>query len=82
MNQIFIANLPFRATDEDLSKFLQQRSLVPTECRIVIDRDSQKSKGYGFAAFATEEERNRAISQLNGAAFQGRALVVREAHGK
>ena len=76
--RLFVAGLPFSATEEDLKNLFLDIGNVVT-ATVIIDRDSGKSKGFGFVEMQTPEEAEGAIAKLNGSEFGGRKLVVNEA---
>lgn len=76
--KLYVGNLPFTATDEDLSNIFAQVGQVAS-AKIIMDRDSGRSKGFGFVEFADDTEAENAISQFNGADYNGRPMVVNEA---
>lgn len=75
---IYIANINFRAREEDLKSLFGQFGEVTT-VKIVKDRDTNRSRGFGFVEMPNDEHARAAIAGLNGQDFQQRALVVREA---
>jgi cold-inducible RNA-binding protein len=79
MNRIFVGNLNFRATEEELWDFFKTAGHPPSEVRILTDRDTGRSRGFGFVTLAEGGDMERAIGDLNGSEFQSRALTVNEA---
>jgi len=77
-NKLYVGNLPFSATDESLREMFQQAGAVES-ARVITDRDSGRSKGFGFVEMSTEQEAAAAINKFNGADFEGRSLTVNEA---
>jgi len=77
-NKLYVGNLPFSATDDSLREMFQQAGAVES-ARVITDRDSGRSKGFGFVEMSTEQEAAAAISKFNGADFEGRSLTVNEA---
>ena len=75
--KVYVGNLPFRTTEEDLSNLFSQAGAVES-VSIITDRDTGRSKGFGFVSMPAEDA-DKAIAQLNGAQFGGRALTVNEA---
>jgi RNA recognition motif-containing protein len=73
-----VGNLPFRATGDDLHELFSQAGEVST-ANVVTDRETNRSRGFGFVEMATDEGAQAAIEQFNGKDFQGRALTVNEA---
>ncbi len=77
-NKLYVGNLPFSATDDSLREMFQQAGAVES-ARVITDRDSGRSKGFGFVEMSTEQEATAAINKFNGADFEGRSLTVNEA---
>jgi RNA recognition motif-containing protein len=75
--KVYVGNLPFRTTEEDLSSLFQQVGQVES-VSIITDRDTGRSKGFGFVSMSSDDA-DKAIAQFNGAQFNGRALTVNEA---
>jgi cold-inducible RNA-binding protein len=73
--KLFVAGLPYSMSDNDLRDMFAQHGTV-TSAQIVTDRDTRRSKGFGFVEFSTESEGNTAISELNGKEVEGRPLTV------
>lgn len=75
--RIFVANLPFSADDDTLRRHFEQCGRV-TEAKVLIDRETQRSRGFGFVEMS-DEEGAVAIHKLDGSEMKGRPLVVNEA---
>ncbi len=76
--KLYVGNLPFSATDQILSDTFAQCGTVES-AKIIMDRDSGRSKGFGFVEMSTDAEAADAISKFNGADYDGRAMTVNEA---
>ncbi len=76
--KLYVGNLPYSATDESLATAFSEFGTVNSS-RVVMDRDSGRSKGFAFVEMSTSEEATKSISQLNGVQFDGRAINVSEA---
>jgi cold-inducible RNA-binding protein len=76
--KIYVGNLPFTATQESLTETFSQYGEVSTS-KIIVDRDTGRSKGFGFVEMTSSDEADQAISQLNGSDMGGRSLTVNEA---
>jgi RNA recognition motif-containing protein len=76
--KIYVGNLPWRATDAQLSEMFAAHGEV-TEARIITDRETGRSRGFGFVTMANNDGAQNAIRALNGHSLEGRALVVNEA---
>ncbi len=73
---LYVGNLPFQTTADDLIEAFGQYGAV-TRAQVVSDRETGRSRGFGFVEM--EQGSEEAITNLNGAQFQGRALTVNEA---
>lgn len=76
--KLYVGNLPYSFTEGTLNDLFAQVGAVES-CRLITDRDSGRSKGFGFVEMSSEEEAEKAISELNGKEVEGRALTVNEA---
>jgi len=76
--KIYVGNLPFTTTSETLSEIFASFGQVDSS-KIVMDRETGRSKGFGFVEMAAEQEANTAIEKLHGSDYGGRALTVNEA---
>lgn len=77
---IYVGNLPFSATDEDLRKLFSQYGSVHS-VKMITDRETGKPRGFGFVDIESDGA-NAAVEALNGTEFQGRSLRVNEAREK
>ncbi|HLP04182.1 MAG TPA: RNA-binding protein [Paludibacter sp.] len=75
---IYIGNLSYKVRDNDLKEVFEEYGQV-TSCKVIIDRDTRKSKGFAFVEMAEQTAGQKAIEELNGAEFDGRSMVVKEA---
>ena len=78
MTNIFVGNLSYQATEDDLQSAFSQFGAVE-RVSIVRDRESGQSRGFGFVEMPNEEEAGTAIMALNGREVKGRAIKVNEA---
>ena len=76
--KLFVGNLSFQATEEDLRELFAQSGTVET-VRIITDQFTGRPRGFGFVEMATKEEAQKAVEMLNGRLFRDRNLVVDEA---
>jgi RNA recognition motif-containing protein len=76
--KLYVGNLTFDTTDDDLRDLFTQYG-KPTDVALVTDRETGRSRGFGFVTMGNAEEGNAAISALEGKDFQGRNLTVNEA---
>jgi RNA recognition motif-containing protein len=76
--KLFVGNLPFSATDESLQQIFSQAGSVAS-AKVIIDRDTGRSKGFGFVEMSTDAEAADGIAKFNGADYEGRAMTVSEA---
>jgi RNA recognition motif-containing protein len=77
-NKLYVGNLAYSIRDEDLQQAFAQFGNV-SSAKVMMDRDTGRSKGFGFVEMGTDAEAQSAISGMNGQALDGRALVVNEA---
>ena len=78
-NKIYIGNLEFSVTEEDIRKKLGEKGLNAVDVKVITDRYTGRSRGFGFAEFDTDEAVENAINHLNGQDLKGRALKVSRA---
>ena len=76
--KLFVGNLSFQATEEDLRELFAQAGTVET-VRIITDQFTGRPRGFGFVEMATKEEATKAVEMLNGRLLRDRNLVVDEA---
>ena len=72
---IYVGNLPYSTREEDLREVFEAHGNVEN-VKIIRDRETGRSRGFGFVEMSTEEETNAAISALNGSELGGRTLKV------
>ena len=75
---IFIGNLNYKIREEQLGNLLSEFGDVRS-VKIVMDRETGRSKGFGFVEMSNDAEASAAIKELNGSEFEGRTMVVNEA---
>ncbi len=75
---IYVGNLNYRVKENDLQQALEDYGTVRS-VKIIKDRETGKSKGFGFIEMPNDAEATKVISELNGTEFQGRQLVIKEA---
>ncbi len=75
---IYVANIPFKATEAELKGLFEEYGEV-SSAKIILDKFTQRSRGFGFVEMNDDSAAQQAISSLNGADFMGKALVVNEA---
>jgi RNA recognition motif-containing protein len=80
-NKLYVGNLSYDMQDRDLQELFAEYGTV-TSAKIVTDRESGRSKGFGFVEMSTDAEAQAAITALNGQEINGRALTVNEARPK
>ena len=78
MKKIYVGNLSFRTTESELRALFEPHGAIES-ATIATDRDTGRSRGFGFVAMSNDEEAERAMAALNGKDCEGRALVVNEA---
>jgi cold-inducible RNA-binding protein len=80
-NKLFVGSLSFNTTNEGLAEHFAQAGTV-LSAQIIIDRNSGRSKGFGFVEMSTPEEAQKAIEMLGGKELDGRSLTVNIAQPK
>jgi len=75
---IYVGNLSYSTTDKDIKEVFKQYGTV-TSARVILDRDTGRSRGFGFVEMPNDDEGSKAIEVLHGADFMGRPLRVNEA---
>ncbi len=76
--KLYVGSLPYSTTDAQLTDLFSQHGAV-TSARVIADKFTGQSRGFGFVEMATSEEAQRAIEALNGTKLEQRTLVVNEA---
>ena len=76
--KLYVGNLSYSVTDSNLEQMFAAHGTV-TSAQVIMDRDTGRSKGFGFVEMSTDQEAQAAIQALNGADSGGRALTVNEA---
>src|SRR5687768_10068731 len=76
--KLYVGNLPFNTTNQDLNDIFGEIGAVES-CNVIEDRETGRSRGFGFVEMANKEDGERAIAELNGKEVNGRELKVNEA---
>ncbi len=79
--KLYVGNLAYGITDADLEQIFGQHGSVQS-AQVIMDRDTGRSKGFGFVEMGSDQEAQAAIQALNGAEVEGRRLTVNEAKPK
>ncbi|WP_312757179.1 RNA-binding protein [Pulveribacter sp.] len=77
-NKLYVGNLPYSVRDQDLEQAFGQFGAV-TSAKVMMERDTGRSKGFGFVEMASDAEAQQAINGMNGQSLGGRSIVVNEA---
>ena len=75
---IYIGNLSYRVRESDLQQVLEEYGIVDS-VKLIVDRDTRRSKGFAFDEMPNVDEAQKAIEELNQAEYEGRQMVVKEA---
>jgi RNA recognition motif-containing protein len=78
MKKLYVGNLPFSVTEDDLRDLFSEHGDV-SSVALITDRETGRPRGFGFVEFANDSDAEAAVEALNGAEVKGRALVVNEA---
>jgi RNA recognition motif-containing protein len=76
--KLYVGNLSYDTTEGDLNALFAQMGTV-VSCDLIVDKATQQTRGFAFVEMSSQEEANKAVTELNGKDFQGRALKVNEA---
>ncbi|MEW6056380.1 MAG: RNA-binding protein [Bdellovibrionota bacterium] len=76
--KLFVGNLPFSADESSLEHIFAQAGTVES-AKVITDRDTGRSKGFGFVEMSSDAEAQDAIAKFNGADYEGRSMTVNEA---
>jgi len=79
--KLFVGSLPWSVSDEDLQKAFAAHGNV-LSAKVVTDKETRRSRGFGFVEFETEAEAAAAVQALNGSELKGRNIIVSEAKPK
>ena len=74
-NKLYVGNLPYSATEDDLKNHFSQAGTV-TSVALIKDRATGRAKGFGFVEIATSDESKKAITLFHGQEFMGRTITV------
>jgi cold-inducible RNA-binding protein len=78
LKRLYVGNLPYSVTEDSLQEMFSEAGPVEN-VKLITDRETGRSKGFGFVEMATEEGAERAIQEFNGKKIEGRPLTVNEA---
>lgn len=76
--RLYVGGLPYSTTEESLSALFAQAGKVES-VKVIVDKMTGRSRGFGFVEMSTEDESKKAIEMFNGKEFEGRTLTVNEA---
>ena len=76
--KLYVGNLSYGTSDSDLQRMFEEFGTVQS-AQVIMDRESRRSKGFGFVEMGSDQEAQAAINALNGKDLDGRALTVNEA---
>jgi len=79
--KLYVGNLSYGLNDSDLQRIFEPHGTVQS-AQVIMDRDTGRSKGFGFVEMGTDQEAQAAIQALNGSEIEGRSLTVNEARPK
>ena len=79
MTRLYVGNLPSEVTNDGLQQLFSDRGFLVTSARVIRDREGGRSRGFGFVEFASREDAEQVVGELNGISIEGRGLQVKEA---
>lgn len=82
MNKIYCGNISFASGEDDLRRHIESFGAKVTNVQVIMDRDTGRSKGFGFVEVTDDTDMRRVIEQANGTNLNGRTLTVNEARPK
>lgn len=74
-SKLYVGNLPYAVRDEELGKLFAEFGEI-SEAKVIVDKFSNRSKGFGFVTFANEDDAAKAVEAMNGKDVEGRPLTV------
>ncbi len=77
--KLYVGNLPFNATEEQIRTFFEQNGRQVSEVNLITDRETGRPRGFGFVTLPNDEHGRQAIQELDGQQMGGRPLKVNEA---
>lgn len=77
--RVYVGNLPFSTDGSQLRELFSRNDRTVTDATVITDRDTGRSRGFGFVEMSNNEEAQAVISELNGFTLEGRPLTVNEA---
>ena len=79
MTKLYVGNLTFGMTDDSLLQLFTSKGYKAASARIITDRETGRSRGFGFVELGPDDDATKAIGEFNGLEIEGRALQVNEA---
>jgi RNA recognition motif-containing protein len=79
MTKLYVGSLPYSITDESLLQLFAEKGYKPVSARVITDRETGRSRGFGFVELGPEDDAAKAIGEFNGLNIEGRGLQVNEA---
>jgi len=79
LKKLFVGNMPYSTTEDDLRNLFSQDGMVVESVQLITDRETGRSKGFGFVEMATLEDAEKAVAKLHDYDMGGRPLIVNEA---
>src|SRR5262244_4639364 len=79
MTKLYVGGLPYSTTDESLLRVFTEKGYKPVSARIITDRETGQSRGFGFVELGPGDDAAKAIGEFNGLNIEGRTLQVNEA---
>ena len=76
--KLFVGNIPYGMSEEDLREVFEEFGAI-SSCKLILDRETGRSRGFGFVEYNSDDEAQAAIDGLNNKDVQGKVLVVNEA---
>ncbi len=81
MKKLFVGGLSWNTTDQGLRQAFERFGEV-SDAKVILDRDTGRSRGFGFVTFTDDEAANSAVNEMNGTDLEGRTIKVNEAEDR
>jgi RNA recognition motif-containing protein len=82
MTKLYVGSLPYSITDESLLQLFAGKGYKPISARVITDKETGRSRGFGFVELGPEDDAAKAMGEFNGLNIEGRALQVNEARAQ
>lgn len=78
--KLYVGNLSFQSTEDDIRNYFEENAGPTSEVKLIMDRETGRSRGFAFVTFENDEDAQKAVAELNDQEMDGRRLKINEAH--